>query len=104
MDLAIAVGLCNCTLAIGCLAIALWVRRFHRQVVALKNCCDRWTIDCDRLLSTAPESLVASTAQIHNLRHIYQQQLVTIERMRAIGLLLRIVGIPLLKRRYNVKG
>ncbi len=98
MDLVIAVGLCNCAIAFCCLAIAFWAMRFRKQVVALKNCCDRWTLDCDLFLH-APRSIDESRRQIQALRQLYQQQLVAIDRLRSIGLLLGIARTITLKRR-----
>jgi hypothetical protein len=98
MDLVIAVGLCNCAIAIFCLAVAFWAMRLRQQVVALKNCCDRWTLDCDLFLH-APASIDESRMQIQALRQLYQQQLITIDRLRSIGLLLGIARTIRLKRR-----
>jgi hypothetical protein len=65
--------------------------RLRRQLVALTECCDRWTIDCGRLLGNAPESLANSREQIHQLRQFYRQQSLTVDRLQAIGLSIGIV-------------
>jgi hypothetical protein len=85
MDLVIAIVLCNCTLSIGCLATAYWILGWRRQLVALGNWFDRWSSDCD-WLSDVPASIATSRAQLDRLKQLYQQQLVTLDRLRAIGL------------------
>ena len=98
MDLVIAVTLCNCTIALGCFVATILTMRLRRTVVALADCCDRWLLDCD-LLSHVPASFTANARQINNLRQIYQQQLATIDKLRAVGLLLGMSRSLLLKRR-----
>jgi hypothetical protein len=98
MDLVIAVILCNCAISIGCLVATILTIRCRRQVVALRDCCDRWTLDCD-LLSNAPESIYTSRLQVHNLRQIYRQQLVTLDKLRTVGLLVGMSRSLLLKRK-----
>jgi hypothetical protein len=98
MDLVTAVILCNCAISIGCFVATILMIRFRRQVVALKDCCDRWTLDCDRL-SNAPASICSNAAQIDHLRQIYQQQLVTLDKLRAVGWLLGMSRSLLFKRR-----
>ena len=78
MDLVTAVNLCKCPIPNGC--------------------CDRWTLDCDQL-SNAPASICSSAVQIDHLRQIYQQQLVTLDQLRAVGLLLGMSRSLLFKRR-----
>jgi hypothetical protein len=89
MDLVITVILCNCTMSIGCLAIAYWLLGFRRQVVALGNWCDRQASDCD-CLADIPESIATSRAQLVRLHQLYQQQLATLDRLRAIALFIGI--------------
>jgi hypothetical protein len=89
MNLVSAVILCNCAMALACLAIAYWLLGFRRQVVALGNWCDRQAIDCD-CLADIPESIATSRSQIDRLQQLYQQQLDTLDRLRAIGLFIGI--------------
>jgi hypothetical protein len=89
MDLVVFVILCNCTISIGCLAIAYWLLGFRRQVVALGNWCDRQASDCD-CLADIPESIATSRAQLVRFQQLYQQQLATLDRLRAIALFIGI--------------
>lgn len=98
MDLVTAVILCNCAMSIGCLAIAYWLLGFRRQVVALGNWCDRQASDCDCLVDI-PESIATSRAQLVRLQQLYQQQLATLDRLRAIGLFIGIVRSIAFRRR-----
>jgi hypothetical protein len=98
MDLVTAVIVCNCAISIGCLVLVVWTIRFRRQVVALANWCDRWSVDCD-LLCTVPASLQASKSQIERLQRLYQQQLVTLDRIRSLGLFVGIARSVILRRR-----
>jgi hypothetical protein len=90
MDLVVAVILCNCAMSIACLAIAYWLLGFRRQVVALGNWCERSASDCD-CLGDIPESIATSRVQIDRLQQLYQQQLATLDRLRAIALFIGIV-------------
>jgi hypothetical protein len=89
MDLVIAVILCNCTISIACLAIAYWLWGFRRQAIALGQWCDRRSSDCDRL-AAVPASIAHNRAQLDRLQQLYQQQLATLDRLRAIGLFIGI--------------
>jgi hypothetical protein len=110
MDLVIAVSLCNCAIAIVVFAIFIWTIRFRRQLVRLTQCFDRWTIDWNLLSIDNPASLTqplgtsiaASRAQIDYLRQIYQQQLLTVDRIRTLGLFIGVVR-SLLSYRRNFK-
>ena len=85
MDPVFAVILCNCTIAIGCLVMSVLLVRLRRQLVALTQWCDLQTSNCSRLLPDAPKSLAASRVQIRQLRQVYRQQSVTVDRLRQIG-------------------
>jgi hypothetical protein len=100
MDLVTTAIVCNCAISIGCLVATISIVRFRRQVVALRDCCDRWTIDCD-LLTDAPMSFYTNASRINSFRHIYQQQSVTLEKLRAFGLLVGMSRSILLKRRLT---
>lgn len=99
MDLVFIVVWCNCTIAIGCLIMTVFLIRFRRQLVVLTEWCDRWTIDCGRLLADTPDSLAASRTQIHQLRQFYRQQSVTVDRLQTIGLSIGIIRSFLKGRR-----
>ncbi len=99
MDLVITVVFCNCAIAIVILAVTIWIIRVRIQVVAVTKWCDRWVGDCNLLLSNAPASIAVSRSQIDFLRQIYQQQLLTIDRLRALGLFWGIARYLLTKRR-----
>jgi hypothetical protein len=102
MDLVIAVVFCNCTIAIVLLVITIWTIGFRRQITAWRKCFDRWNDDCNLLLRDAPQSLAVSKAQIHYLRQIYRQQLVTLDRLRALGLFWGIFRSLFLNRRRAI--
>jgi hypothetical protein len=107
MDLVIAVSLCNCAIAIIVFAIFIWTIRFRRQLIRLTQCFDRWTIDWTLLSSDNPASLTqplgtsiaASRAQIDYLRQIYQRQLLTVDRIRTLGLFIGVVRSLFIYRR-----
>jgi hypothetical protein len=91
MDLVSAVVLGNCALAIGCLLLRIAIVRCRRQLVAWTNWCDRTATDCSWLLADAPQSLSSARSQIRQLRQLYRQQGVTVDRLRTIGLAIGIV-------------
>ncbi len=90
MDLVIAVTLCNCTISIACLALAYWLWGCRRQAIALGQWCDRRAIDCDRL-EAVPAAIATGRARLDRLQQLYQRQLATLDRLRAIGLFIGIV-------------
>ena len=98
MDLVIAVIFFNLTIAIMVLLIAIWTIRLRRQIVALTNWCDRWASECHLLSTEAPVSIAASRVQIDRLRYLYQQQLLTVDRIRSLGLFIGIARSLLMKR------
>jgi hypothetical protein len=98
MDLTIAVILCNCLMSIGCLTIAYWLVGFRRQVVILGKWCDRWASDCD-CLADIPGSIATSRVQLDRLHQLYEQQLATIDRLRAIALFIGIARSIAFRRR-----
>jgi hypothetical protein len=87
MDLVIAVTLGNCAIAIVIFAIAVWTIRLRRQLIGLANFCDR-CLDTWNLFSNnnpASSSRIAnSRSQFEQLKQIYQRQLVTLDRIRAV--------------------
>jgi hypothetical protein len=86
MDLVIGIVCCNCAISIVAILATLWTIRFRRQVIALTDCFDRWESDCHLLSIDVPAALAANQSQIRYLRQIYRQQLLTLDRLRALGL------------------
>jgi hypothetical protein len=87
MDLVIAVTFCNCVIAIVIFAITVWTIRIRRQSIGLTNFCDRcldtWTLFSNNTpVSTA--RIATSRRQFEHLKQIYQQQLVTLDRIRSL--------------------
>ncbi len=99
MDLVIAVVCCNCTIAIVVLVITLWTIRWRRQLVGITECCDRWEGYCRLVLSNAPESISAGRCQIQSLHQLYQQQQLTLDRLRALGVVWGISRSLITRRR-----
>jgi hypothetical protein len=87
MDLVIAVTVCNCAVAIVVFAIAIWTIRIRRQLIGLTNFCDR-CLDTWNLFShnnlVSSNRIATSRSQFEQLKHIYQRQLVTLDRIRAL--------------------
>jgi hypothetical protein len=87
MDLVIAVTFCNCAIAIVLLAIAVWTIRIRRQLIGLTNFCDR-CLDSWNLFSNntpgSPSRIATSRSQFEQLKQLYQQQLRTLDRIRAL--------------------
>ena len=87
MDLVIAVIFCNCAMAIVIFAIALWTIRIRRQFIGLTNFCDR-CLETWNLFSNnnpvASSRIATSRRQFEHLKQIYQRQLVTLDRIRAL--------------------
>ncbi len=101
MDLVAFVIFCNCLISIVIFAIMLWTIRFRRQVIGLTSFCDRCFDEWNRLYSDAlgsGTSIVASRTQIQQLSQMYQQQLVTLDRVRALQSMLGVVRFLLFKR------
>jgi hypothetical protein len=87
MDLVIAVTLCNCAIAIVIFAIAVWTIRIRRQFVGLTNFCDRCLDTWNLFSNNNPASssrIATSRSQFDQLKQIYQRQLVTLDRIRAL--------------------
>jgi hypothetical protein len=87
MDLAIAVTFCNCTISIVILAATLWTIRVRRQIVGLTKFCDRCLDSWNLLSHSTPVSLdriAVGRRQFEQLIQIYQQQLVTLDRIRTL--------------------
>ncbi len=87
MDLVLAVTFCNCAMAIVIFAIALWTIRIRRQLIGLTNFCDRcldtWSLFSNNTPASAAR-IATSRSQFEQLKQIYQQQLVTLDRIRAL--------------------
>jgi hypothetical protein len=107
MDLVTAVIFCNCTIALFVFIATLWTVQFRKQIGALADWFDRWDRECSELLSTLGNSshstpplvgIAQSRAQILQLRQLYRQQLLIIDRLQS---LLSIVGVTraVLRRR-----
>jgi hypothetical protein len=108
MDLITLVVFCNCTIALGCLILTLWTVRLRQQLAAIARYCDRWANDCeacassrdDRLSTITPAGVImGSREQLRHLRRIYQQQVVRLDRIQAMGLFIQITRSLLLQRR-----
>jgi hypothetical protein len=87
MDLVIAVTVGNCAIAIAIFAIAVWTIRIRRQLIGLTNFCDR-CLDTWNLFShnhpVSSNRIATSRSQFEQLKQIYQRQLVTLDRIRAL--------------------
>lgn len=98
MNSVIAAIVCNCAISLVCLTSAYWALRLREQAVALRNCCDRWSRECEALSST-PALLEATRARLDRLQRLYQQQAIVRGRMRAMGVAIGIARMVLSKRR-----
>ena len=98
MDLVIAVSCCNCAIAIVILVITVWIVRLRRQIIELGTWCDRWESDFHLLLS-APRAIAASRIKILRLRQIYQQQLLTLDRIQSLRSFVGIARYLIVSRR-----
>jgi hypothetical protein len=102
MDLVIVVICCNCSIAMVVFAITLWTIRLRRQVIGLTSFCDRCFDEWNRLYGDAlgsGTSIAVSRMQIQQLSQIYQQQLVTLDRVRALQSVWGLGRFLLFKRR-----
>jgi hypothetical protein len=66
--------------------MSCWFVRLRKQLVALTDWCDRWANDCSCLSTDLVPALAASRIHMRQLRQIYRQQAVTVDRVRTIGL------------------
>ena len=105
MDLVTTVAFCNCTIALLVVIVTTWIVQLRKQVVALADWCDRWHGECEKLLQIEPStvpplaaSIAERHAQIRRLRQLYQQQVLTFDRLQA---LISIIGVArsVLRRR-----
>ena len=88
MDLVIAITFCNCVIAIAIFALAVWTIRIRRQLIGLTNFCDQCLNAWDLLSNDTPASVASiatSRRQFEHLKQIYQQQLATVARIRALS-------------------
>jgi len=99
MDLVIAVSCCNCAIAIVVLIITVWIVRLRKHIIELGTWCDRWESNCHLLLSDAPRSLAASRIEMLRLRQIYQQQLLTLDRIQSLRSFVGIARSLIVSRR-----
>jgi hypothetical protein len=90
MDSVLAIVLCNCAISIGCLTASVCLVRLRRQLVTLTQWCDRATNDCGWLLADAPQTLATTRSQIRQIRQVYRQQSVNVDRIQSIR---RSIGI-----------
>ena len=97
MDVVSAVIFGNCAIAIVLLVTTISTMRLRRQVVALTSFLDRWIDDCQVLSIETPRLIAATRTQIFQLRQIYSQQLLTIDRIRLLRSVFG-VGRSLVKR------
>ncbi len=87
MDLVLTVTVCNCAMAIVIFAIALWTLRIRRQLIGLTNFCDRCLDTWNLFSNNTPASaarIATTRRQFEQLKQIYQQQLITLDRIRAL--------------------
>jgi|GEM_PF-2247354 len=105
MNLVTTVAFCNCTIALLVVIVTTWIVGLRKQAVAVADWCDRWHGECDKLLpvesSTAlplATDIAERRAQIRHLRQLYQQQLLTFDRLQS---LISIIGVArsVLRRR-----
>jgi hypothetical protein len=101
MDSVTTIICCNCAIAIVVTAITLGIVSLRQQVVALTEWCDRWERECDLFLSDAPRSIATSRIQILQLSQIYQQQLLTLDRLQSLRSSLGIARVLLVNRRRS---
>ena len=87
MDLVLAVTVYNCAMAVVIFAIAFWTSRIRRQLVGLTHFCDRcldnWNLFSDNTPASAVR-IATTRRQFEQLKQIYQQQLITFDRIRAL--------------------
>jgi anti-sigma-K factor RskA len=94
MDLVTAVICCNCAIASVIFAVAFWTVRFRRQMIGLTNFCDRCLDNWTLISNSAPKSLgkiSASRNQLRQISQIYQQQLITIDRVRNLQVAIKVM-------------
>jgi hypothetical protein len=94
MDLVTAVICCNCAIASVIFAIAFWAMRFRRQMIGLTNFCNQCLDNWILISSSAPKSLgkiAASRNQLKQISQIYQQQLITIDRVRNLQAVIKVI-------------
>ncbi len=87
MDLVLAVTFCNCVMAIAIFTIAVWTIRIRRQLIGLTHFCDRCLDTWNLFSSNTPAStarIATSRSQFEHLKQIYQQQLITLDRIRTV--------------------
>jgi hypothetical protein len=101
MDLIIAVILSNCAIAIVLLLITIWTIRLRRQVVGLTSLFDRWMGECQALSIETPRSIATIRSQIFQLRQIYSQQLLMVDRIRTLRSVAEFGRSLLVKRRIR---
>jgi hypothetical protein len=97
MDAIAAVIICNCTLSVTMMAIALWTMGFRRQIVGLTNFCDRCLGEWQTCAIDA--ATITAAHRIQHLRQIYQQQLSTLDRLQRLRSLFGLARFLMLKRR-----
>ena len=87
MDLVIAVTFCNCAIAVVIFALTVWTIRIRRQLIGLTNFCDRCLDTWNLFSNNTPVSsnrIATTRSQFEQLKQIYQRQLVTLDRIRAL--------------------
>jgi hypothetical protein len=107
MDLVTTVVFCNCTIALLVVTVTTWIVQLRKQVVALADWCDRWHGECDRMLcvdrsATAlplAANIAERRAQILNLRQLYRQQLLTLDRLQSLIAIVSVARSVLRRRR-----
>ena len=87
MDLIIAVTFCNCVIAMVICVATVWTIRIRSQIIGLTNFCDRCLDNWNLCMNVTPDAvtrIAANRRQFEQLKQVYQQQLVTLDRIRAL--------------------
>lgn len=90
MNLVILVVLCNSTIAIACLLLIGSIGRLRQKLVAIRECCDRWTMGCEEVLGSAPRQIIEQGVEFRQLRQLYRQQSIAIDRLQMLGILIQL--------------
>jgi hypothetical protein len=108
MDSVTTVIFCNCTIALCVFVATIWTIQFRKQVVALADWFDRWDGECSELLSIERSSsqstpplvgIAQSRAQIRQLRQLYRQQLLILDRLQSLFSIVGVTRAVLRRRR-----
>jgi hypothetical protein len=98
MNLIALVVICNCTISIVCLLLIRSIGRLRQKLVTIRECCDRWTIVSVDLLTDAPMKIALQGVQFRQLRQIYRQQSIVLDRLQSIAILIQFSRSILFRR------